>query len=191
MAAKKAAARARKVPRRTERASQEELERFNKLVEVFERGLKALHRGEVDRARIHFESLIADSAGEKELQDRFRSYLAVCARMEKKGHSFSPRVYEELVASGVYWHNEGDYAKAIKYLSKAIELEPKSEDAQYCLAAAYARAGDPQEAARHLKQVLLSDPYSRVLAASDGDFDSLRQETEIAELLEHESNLTP
>ena len=163
--------------------SDEELERYHKAIETFENGLKSLHKGDLERAREHLTALLAEFPDERELRDRAQTYLRVCDRQTKGSNAFSPRSFEELVTSGVFWHNEGDYSRAIKYLSKAVEMQPESEHAHFCLAAAYARSGDTENASRHLKQSIAVDPYNRVRAATDEDFEAIRRDAGLADVL--------
>ena len=159
-------------------------EGYDKALEAFEKALKVLHKGDVDRARDQFQALAAELSREPGLADRAKAYVAICDRQKKSKSSFAPRTFEEVVTYGVFCHNRGDYDRAIKYLSKAVDMEPKSDHAHYCLAAAYSRHGDARDATRHLKQALAADSYNRVLAKTDQDFAALRDEAEVAQLLE-------
>jgi tetratricopeptide (TPR) repeat protein len=158
-------------------------EGYDKLLEAFEKALKVLHKGDFDRARGQFQALATELSDDSGLSDRAQAYLAICDRQKKSKSSFSPRTFEEMVTYGVFCHNRGDYDRAIKYLSKAVDLEPKSDHAHYCLAAAHSRHGDARDATRHLKQAVAGDSYNRVLAKNDDDFDALRDEAEVAQLL--------
>ena len=182
--AKKATARTKSAPfsrKKLARKSSERPEGYNKAIEAFEKALKALHKGDVERARSQFDAIVTEFREEPEVVDRALAYRAACDRQRKS--SFSPRTFEEAVAYGVFCHNRGDYDRAIKYLSKAIDMEPNSDHAHYCLAAAYSRHGDSQDATRHLKQAVTGNPYNRVLAKTDADFAALRDGTEVAQLL--------
>lgn len=156
---------------------------YDKSLEAFEKALKVLHKGDFDRARDQFEKLATEFRGDPELADRAQAYLSICNRRKRSKSSFAPRTFEESVTYGVYCHNRGDYDRAIKYLSKAVDMEPKSDHAHYCLAAAYSRHGDAGDATRHLKQAVAGDTYNRVLAKNDDDFAALREEAEVAQLL--------
>ncbi len=181
MAQKKAAPRAKSKLFTRKKAAKPE--RYTKAVEAFERAVKTLHKGDADKARGQFEAILSDVPDDREITDRVQSYISICDRQRKSRSSFSPRTFEELVTYGVFWHNQGDFDRAIKYLSKAVDTEPRSDHAHYCLAAAYSRHGDSRDATRHLKQALAGNPYNRVLAKWDEDFASLREEGEVAQLL--------
>ena len=118
---------------------------------------------------------------EKELLERVDSYLLICER--QLAPQRRPKTAEEMVTFGVMYLNEGDAEEAIKQLSKAFELEPKSSHVQYCLAAAHALSGDAPASAKFLKQAINSDPTSRFHARGDEDFNSVRHESEVAALL--------
>lgn len=170
----------------------ESSERYTKAVETFERGLKAFHKGEIEKAREQFESIVSGFPEEIELVDRARTYLNVCVQKERTTRRNSPNDLESLVAYGIFLHNQRDYKGAIDNLVKAAEIDPKSDHIHYCLAASYARSGDARGATRHLKRAINADPYNRVLALSDTDFDAIRNDAVITQMLSGEpSSMTP
>lgn len=156
-------------------------EKYNKAVDGLEKAVKALYKGDAQRAKEQLERLAATYPEEKELIERVDSYLKICAR--QLAPQRRPKTAEEMVTFGVMYLNEGDAARAIKHLSKAIELEPKSSHVQYCLAAAHALSGDAPASAKYLQQAINSDPTSRFHARGDEDFNSVRREAEVAALL--------
>jgi tetratricopeptide (TPR) repeat protein len=162
--------------------SSEEVERYGKAVEAFGRALKNLHKGDLDRARGQFQSILSEFPDERELVERVRVYVAICDRTARRETTATPRDFEEYVTSGVFSHNLGDYANAAKHLRRALELQPKSDYAHYCLAAVYARMGDSPAALRHLREAMMGNRYSRVLAQSDSDFEPLRASSEASDL---------
>jgi Tfp pilus assembly protein PilF len=191
MAQKKTASRSKKsTSRKKPRGSGEASERYSKAVAMFERAVKTLHKGDVDKARDHFEAVISNFAEERELADRVQSYIAVCDRKTEARRTYTPKDFESIVTRGVFLHNKGNYQGAINSLEKAVEMEPKNDHAHYCLAASYARMGDARAATRHLKRAIGADSYNRVLAISDTDFDSLRSDPTLIQLLAEEANET-
>ncbi len=158
-----------------------ELQRYEKALEGLERAMKSMYKGDVERAKEHLLRLQEAHANETELMERVRSYLVVCERHLSPQRR--PKSAEEYVTAGVMHHNEDDFPQAIKQLTKALEMEPKSPHAAYCLAAAHARTGDASSTARILKQAIQTDPNNRVYANSDHDFDGVRDEREVASLL--------
>jgi tetratricopeptide (TPR) repeat protein len=158
-----------------------EIERYEKAVEAFERAIKALYKGEADRAKEQFEKLQESYADETELMDRVRAFLAVCER--KLAPSRKPKNTEEMVTYGIMLHNAGDSQQAIKIFSKALEQEPSNPHIAYCLAAAHARLGDAASTAKHLREAIQADRTSRVQAIADEDFARVRDQSEVASLL--------
>ena len=192
MAQKKTASRSKKSTTRKKprRGLGEVSESYGKAVETFERAIKMLYKGDIDKARGLFETVISNFAEEKELVDRAQSYISVCDRRTGSRHNYTPKDFEGLVTHGVFLHNMGDYQGAVTSLEKAVEMEPKNDHAQYCLAASYARIGDSRGATRHLKRAIGADPYNRVLAISDTDFDALRSDPALDQLLAEEATET-
>jgi tetratricopeptide (TPR) repeat protein len=192
MAQKKTASRSKKSTSRKKprRGSGEVSERYSKAVETFARAVKTLHKREIDKARGLFETVLSNFAEERELVDRAQSYIIVCDRKTGTRRSYTPKDFESIVTHGVFLHNRGDYQGAVTSLEKAVEMEPKNDHAHYCLAASYARSGDARGATRHLKRAIGADPYNRVLAISDMDFDSLRSDPTLVQLLAEEATET-
>jgi tetratricopeptide (TPR) repeat protein len=187
MSPKKTAARSNRASRKKKSArGSEEAERYTKAVEAYERAVKTLHKGDLDRARTQFETITSNYPEETELADRCRAHLDVCERQLRKLKTFKPKDFESSVTYGVFLHNQGEFQGAVESLAKAVEMNPKSDHAHYCLAAAYARVGDNRGAVRHLKRAIGSDPYNRVLAITDNDFDSVRSDPTFAQILSEE-----
>ncbi len=154
--------------------------RYQQAVEVFERGVKALGRKDFERARDLFDQLIASHAEQRDLVERARAYRAMCSRSRRPGR---PKTFEELLNYGVVLHNRGEYAQAVKFLQQALEVQPRNENALYCLAAAQARAGDPSAALQALRSAITANPASRALARKDDDFEPLRGALEFQALV--------
>ncbi len=187
MSPKKTAARSNRGSRKkTSARGSEEAALYTKAVEAYERAVKTLHKGDLERARGQFETITSNYPQETELADRARAHLDVCERQLQKGKTRKPKDFESSVTYGVFLLNQGDFQGAVESLAKAIEMNPKSDHAHYCLAAAYARIGDNRGAVRHLKRAIGSDPYNRVLAGTDKDFDSVRSDPTFAQVLSEE-----
>ncbi len=186
MSPKKTAARSNRAGKKKSARGSEEAALYTKAVEAYERAVKTLHKGDLERARGQFETITSNYANETELADRARAHLDVCERQLQKGKTFRPKDFESSVTYGVFLHNQGDFQGAVESLAKAVEINSKSDHANYCLAAAYARIGDNRGAVRHLKRAIGSDPYNRVLAMTDKDFDSMRSDPTLAQILSEE-----
>ena len=190
MAQKKTAVRSKTTSSRKKARSSGEQERFTKALAAFERAVKSLQKRDIGKAQDQLNSFLSSFPEESELAERARTYITFCER--QLAGSTPPKKFDELVTQGVFFHNRGEYDEAIKYLTKAVEMEPKNDHGHYCLAAAYARVGDSRGASRHLKRAISSDAYNRVLAKCDGDFQSVRNDPSLADLLKEETTgVTP
>lgn len=185
MAQKKTAVRSKGASSRKKPRSTGEQERYTKALGAFERAAKLLQKRDIKKAHEQLSSFLSSFPEEKEMGERARTYLTFCER--QLATKTIPRQFEELVTQGVFLHNRGEYDEAIKYLAKAVEMDPENDHAHYCLAAAYARVGDSRGASRHLKRAITSDPYNRVLAKTDGDFQTMRSDPSLADLLKEEA----
>lgn len=156
--------------------------RYRQAVDMFERGVKALGRKDLDRARELFDELLEGHADERELAERARTYRAMCDRPRRPAR---PRTFEELLNYGVILHNRGDFTLAVRYFQLALEIHPRNESALYCLAAAQARAGDTPSALKTLRSAIHANPASRAQARRDDDFAPLRAAAEFKALVAH------
>lgn len=156
-------------------------ERYQKAVEGLERAVKALYRGDADKAKDQLERLAETYSEETELMDRVRTYLLMCDKQLSPQRR--PKTAEEWVNAGVIALNQGDPSQAVKHLTKALDLEPKNAHILYCLAAAHAISGDASSTAKLLKQAISEDPAVRVQVKNDTDFARVRESSEVAPLL--------
>ena len=152
-------------------------------IDLFEKGARALGKRDFDKAKDHFEGVVAQFPDERDVVERARAYLVLCARALDKRPAFKPKTFDEVLHQGVYLHNRGEYDEALKLLRQAAEMQPRSDHAQYCLAATSARAGDTASALRALKQAVELGAQNRTQARSDSDFDALREDEEFAALV--------
>lgn len=154
--------------------------RYQQAVDLFERAVKALGRKDFDRARDLLDELLDGYRDQSELIERARTYRAMCDRARRPAR---PKTFEEMLNYGVLLHNKGEFTQAVKYLQQALELHPRNEGALYCLAAAQARAGDPQAALKALRSAIHANPATRAQARRDDDFEPLRGASEFQALV--------
>ncbi len=152
-------------------------------IDLFEKGARALGKRDFDKAKDHFEGVVSQFPEERDVVERARAYLVLCARALDKRPAFKPKTFEEVLHQGVFLHNRGEYDEAVKLLRQAAEMQPKSDHAQYCLAASAARAGDTDAALKALRQAVEIGPHNRTQARGDSDFDALREDGEFASIL--------
>jgi tetratricopeptide (TPR) repeat protein len=152
-----------------------------KALELYEKAVKALGRKDFARAMELLDSLIETHSGETDLVERARAFRVIAER--GKARSFRPKSFEDLLNYGVFLHNRGEHAEALKALQQAAAIHPRNEHVLYCLAAAAAQAGEPAVAFKALKTAIAVSPANRSQARSDPDFDGLRDQAEFAALL--------
>jgi tetratricopeptide (TPR) repeat protein len=154
-------------------------------LEAYEKALRALGKKEHERARDLFDALLESYPEERDLLERARSYRAFCERTLSAARSpaFRPRTFEEVMSQGVFLHNRGDFPEALKLFRQAAEMHPRDEHAQYCLAAAAARAGDAASAVKALRSAMTVSPETRAQARRDPDFDAIREDESFRALL--------
>jgi tetratricopeptide (TPR) repeat protein len=156
--------------------------RSGQALEAFERAVKALGKKDFERALDLLDALIETHPEERDLLERARSYRAICERGLGKRPP-RPKTFEDLLNFGVYLHNRGEYAEAIRVLQQAAEIHPKNEHVLYCLAAAQARTGDTAGALKALRSAIHANPANRAQARSDPDFDPIRSDSDFLALL--------
>jgi tetratricopeptide (TPR) repeat protein len=152
-------------------------------LELFERGVKALGKKDYEKALEVFDSLISSHPDERDLLERARAYRAACERASEKRPAFRPKTFDELLHYGVFLHNRGEYPEALRHLQQAVEMHPKNEHAQYCLAASASRAGDPTAALKALRSAIIASAANRAQARGDSDFDPIREHEEFVALV--------
>jgi uncharacterized Ntn-hydrolase superfamily protein len=78
----------------------------------------------------------------------------------------------------------GKHAEAAAEAKKALEINPRSEQAMYALAQIYARAGDTKQALDHLSRAIARQPKQwKFEAASDAAFEKMRALPEFQRLI--------
>jgi tetratricopeptide (TPR) repeat protein len=81
--------------------------------------------------------------------------------------------------------------RAIFVLSIATEIDPKSPNAFYNRAAAYAKKGDRKRALADLRQAVDNGWKDRTVIDKDADFDGLRQDAEFKQLVQSLGGAAP
>jgi tetratricopeptide (TPR) repeat protein len=141
-------------------------------VAVYERGLGALQRHDYASALELLESVLKLYPEEKELHERVRLYLNICARQVERLEAVPQSIDERLYASTLAI-NGGRYDEAIAHLHLVRDEDPDNDHALYMLAVAHAQRGEHAEAVAHLERSIAINPENRALARRDPDFDPL------------------
>lgn len=143
-------------------------------VRLYEVALESLQRRQFDKAAAGFQKVVDDYPEERELHERCRLYLQVCARELKPPPV--PETLEERVYAATLALNSGSQDEALGYLELALEQDPDSDQVQYMLALARAAGGDAKKAVTHLLRAIELNPDNRFLARQESSFDLLRED---------------
>ncbi len=147
----------------------------------FDRGVSALQKKRVEEAERHFTELTQKYPDEKELVDRARVYLAVCAR-QKRADAPALTEPEDFYYAAVIAKNRGLVGEAIEHLKHAARKNGGGK-VDFLLACCYAQNGERETALEHLRRAIGEDQSNRILARHDSDFDPVRDTPEFRELL--------
>jgi tetratricopeptide (TPR) repeat protein len=157
-------------------------------LDLFEKAMKALGKRDYERAQEHLEALLATHGEDRDVAERARLFLGMCQRAQEKKPAFKPKTLDELLNYGVFLHNNGNYAEALKLFGQAAESHPKNEHVLYCIAATSAQAGDVAAALKSLRAAIQANAANRAQARADADFDPIRENEEFVEILEAEAS---
>ena len=119
------------------------------------------------------ESVLRQFPEEKELHERVRLYLNICARQATPREAVPQTIDERLYASTLAI-NGGKYEEAISHLHLVRDEDPDNDHALYMLAVAHAQRGEHAEAIAHLERAIALNPENRALARNDPDLEPLR-----------------
>jgi tetratricopeptide (TPR) repeat protein len=156
-----------------------------KALKELERGLSLLHKQSYAEALPHFEAVAQGFPQEKELTDRVQMYARVCRAALARSRDSAARP-EDFYYLGVMKANEANYAEAIEFLDRALQVNPRDEKAHYVMASTRAQRGERDHAIRHLQEAIALNATNRYYAQNDADFESLRGEDDFENLVHPE-----
>jgi tetratricopeptide (TPR) repeat protein len=158
-------------------------EQYEAALRDYEAALGMLHQGSYAQAMEAFRSIEAKHADEQVLAERARSYARVCERKLAPPRP-EPDTYQDLYLLGVVRANEGRYDSAVDLFDRALRMNPGSGTALYARAAANAQLGRSEPALADLRQAVSAEPKLRFQAASDPDFERIRDEAAFIDVIE-------
>jgi len=141
-------------------------------------------RREFAQARQKFEAVTAmASADEPILADRARTYASIC--LQRMGGATAPvEGAESDYHQGVFAANAGRLEDALAFLDRAAQARPDDGSVLYARAAVRGLQGNADAAASELKKAVALDAKFRFQAASDPDFDRVRDEAAFIDVIE-------
>lgn len=101
---------------------------------------------------------------------RYDDALGVCDAVIRRNPEYN-RTY---TAKANVLHRRGEAAAALQYYRKGLALAPRDSTAHYNFACYWALEGDEEKCEEHLRLALEADPTHNSKAATDPDFDSVR-----------------
>ena len=152
-------------------------------VALYERGLDALQRHDYNGAIALLESVLKQYPEEKELHERVRLYLNICAR-QATPRTAAPQTVDERLYAATLAINGGQYDQAIAHLRLVRDEDPDNDHALYMLAVAHAQRDEPAEAVAHLERAIALNPENRGLARNDPDLEPLHDDEAFRAALE-------
>src|SRR5262249_7102924 len=150
----------------------------------FSAGTDLFGKGQFAEARTHFAAVIdAAKSDEPILADRARTYTAICDR-KLASPDTGGNDAESLYHRGVVAANAGRLDEAWSILERALAARPNDASILYARASIRGLQANVEGAASELKKALAIDPTFRYHAASDSDFDAVRDEAAFIDVIE-------
>lgn len=155
--------------------------RFTQAVQNYESGLRAMQEHKFDKAKPHFQKVVAGTI--RELVDRASVHLNTCNQHLDRSAATQFKTSEEHFDFAVSLMNVGDYVTAREHLEKLLKQNPKSDYVIYGLAALDCLTGHVEDSLRRLDEALHLKPQLRFQARNDSDFQNLAEDPRFTELL--------
>ena len=155
----------------------------NLAVELFEKGFRSLQQRRFQEAAQLFNSVVVQYPDEKELIERTRVYLAVCARQAAPPDA-TPKTFEERVYAATLSVNRGAYDEGLSLLTSLEREQPEHDHVQYLLAVVRAQRGEAEAALAHLQKAIDLRPSLRLQAGTDTDLEPLHDSQAFNALLD-------
>lgn len=140
---------------------------------LYEQAIRRLQRHNFVKAAELLGHVTASYPEERDLIERSRLYLALCAR-HLTPPAAEPQDNRERLYAATLALNSGKPDLAIAYLNRVRTDEPSNDQALYLLAVSHAERREPELAIGYLRQAIEANPKNRVRARADSDLDSLR-----------------
>ena len=157
---------------------------YEAAVEQFATASAEFAQGRFAEAQANFAAVAkAAAADEPILSDRARTYASICARRIAAPVAMTEDA-DALYHRGVVASNAGRLDEAWASLEKAIAQRPNDASIHYARAAVRGLQGNSEGAASELRKSVAIDPRFRYQAASDADFDRVRDEAAFIDIIE-------
>jgi len=155
--------------------------RYTQSLQSYESGLRAMQEHKFDKAKPHFQKVIAGPS--KELVDRATVHLNICNQHLERTTATQFKTSEEHFDYAVSLMNVGDYVTAREHLEKLLKQNAKADYVIYGLAALDCLTGHVEDSLRRLDEALRLNSQLRFQARNDSDFQNLAEDPRFTELL--------
>jgi len=155
--------------------------RYTQALQSYEAGLRAMQEHKFDKAKPHFQKVIAGPS--KELADRATVHLSTCHQHLERIPAMQFKTPEEHFDYAVSLMNLGDYVGAREHLDRLLRLNPKLDYVAYGMAALDCLTGHVEDSLKRLDEALHLNPQLRFQARNDSDFQNLAEDPRFTELL--------
>jgi len=155
--------------------------RYTQALQSYESGLRAMQEHKFDKAKPHFQKVIAGPS--KELADRATVHLNTCNQHLERTAATQFKTSEEHFDYAVSLMNVGDYVTAREHLEKLLKQNAKADYVIYGLAALDCLTGHVEDSLRRLDEALRLNSQLRFQARNDSDFQNLAEDPRFTELL--------
>ncbi len=145
-------------------------------IQVFERALTLLYAKKWSSAETAFASIVEDD-GSSIMAERSRRYIEVCQRKTNPAKDDG-----DTYLNAVFAKNAGDLEASMELCNRG-GLKGRDERFTYLAAAIEDLSENHEEAARLLKKAIEMNRANRVHAYHDPDFEGLRNDPKLAEIL--------
>ena len=171
-------------PTRTAPEKPRNVAAYEAAVTEFAAASQLFGKGAYAEAKAKYDEIAGMATAEEPiLADRARTYASICAqKLGAVGPSDSGP--ESLYHRGVFAANAGKLDEALALLDQAGQARPNDASVFYARAAVRGLQGNADGAATELKKAVALDPKFRYQAASDPDFDRVRDEASFIDVIE-------
>jgi tetratricopeptide (TPR) repeat protein len=150
-------------------------------LKLYEEALKHFQQQRFQRAQQVLERVLEGPS--KELGDRARVHLRICAQRISRLPAPTAKSAEDHYTQGVTLMNLGRWDEAREHLDRARKAAPKADHIVYAMAALDCLTGEADSAMLNLKIAIQLRPENRYHARNDEDFAFLQEDPRFTELL--------
>ena len=151
------------------------IDNYEKALASYGQAVKAFRRGDCKKAIEYFGAFIEKYPKEKELVDRARIYMKICADRDKTD-AIALKDFDDYYEMGVYRLNQGEFKEALTLFNKALQKDSNEGKIVYLIGKIHYLMGDKDEFLDNLKSAIQLDKSFKVFAQNDLDLEDLKDD---------------